>query len=196
MNADLLIKNLSRSITLDQSEIDYFLSYIEPVNFKRKELVQTAGDLCRHQNFIVKGCLRTFYIDKKGVEHILAFAIEDMWMTDLYSFLTKTPATLCVDALENSEILRIERSGLEKVCNKIPKFERLFRLILQRAFISQQERLMQHLSSTAEQRYIQFRKSFPGIEQRVPQKQIASFLGITPVFLSMLRRKTARYLLN
>jgi CRP-like cAMP-binding protein len=191
MNSDPIVKNLLKSIVLDQSEIDYFLSFLQEVTIKRKEIILQTGELCKYQNFITKGCLRMFHIDRKGVEHILSFAIEDMWMTDLYSYLTKTPATFSIDALEDTTVLQIEKACMQKVCDKIPKFERLFRVMLQKAFFTQQLRIMQHLSSTAEQRYVYFKKNFPGMEHRIPQKQIASFLGITPVFLSMLRRKQA-----
>ena len=191
MNSDPIVKNLLKSIALEQSEIDYFLSFLQEVTIKRKGIVLEAGDACKYQNFITKGCLRMFHIDRKGLEHILSFAIEDMWMTDLYSYLTKTPATFSIDALEDTTILQIEKVHMQKVCDRIPKFERLFRIMLQKAFFTQQLRIMQHLSTTAEQRYVYFRKNFPGLEQRISQKQIASFLGITPVFLSMLRRKQA-----
>jgi CRP-like cAMP-binding protein len=191
MNSDPIVKNLLKSIVLDQSEIDYFLSFLGEVTVKRREIVLQAGDPCKYQNFITQGCLRMFHTDRKGIEHIVAFAIEDMWMTDLYSYLTSTSATFSIDALEDTKILQIEKASMKKVCDKIPKFERLFRLMLQKAFFAQQLRIMQHLSSTAQQRYLYFRKNFPGMEHRIPQKQIASFLGITPVFLSMLRRKEA-----
>jgi len=191
MNSDPIVKNLLKSIALEQSEIDYFLSFLQEVTIKRKGIVLEAGDACKYQNFITKGCLRMFHIDRKGLEHILSFAIEDMWMTDLYSYLTKTPATFSIDALEDTTILQIEKVHMQKVCDRIPKFERLFRIMLQKAFFTQQLRIMQHLSTTADQRYVYFRKNFPGLEQRISQKQIASFLGITPVFLSMLRRKQA-----
>jgi CRP-like cAMP-binding protein len=191
MNSDPIVKNLLKSIALEPSEIDYFLSFLGEVNVKRRQIVLQAGDLCKYQNFITQGCLRMFHTDRKGIEHIVAFAIEDMWMTDLYSYLTSTSATFSIDALEDTKILQIEKSSMKKVCDKIPKFERLFRLMLQKAFFAQQLRIMQHLSSTAQQRYLYFRKNFPGMEHRIPQKQIASFLGITPVFLSMLRRKEA-----
>ena len=191
MNSDPIVKNLLKTIALDPAEIDYFLSFLKEVTIKRRALILQAGDACRYQNYITKGCLRMFHIDKKGVEHILSFAIEDMWITDLYSYLTKTPATFSIDALEDTTVLQVEKASMQKVCDKIPKFERLFRLMLQKAFFTQQLRIMQHLSSTAEQRYQYFRKNFPGMERRVPQKQIAAFLGITPVFLSMLRRKEA-----
>jgi CRP-like cAMP-binding protein len=137
----------------------------------------------------VKGCLRTYTLDENGVEHIVMFGIEDWWVGDLYSFLTQSPASYFIDALEDTEVLQISKSNLDILYENIPKFERFFRLILQNAFIAQQKRINQNLSFTAEQRYIDFIEKYPQLEQRISQKHISSYLGITPVFLSMLRRK-------
>jgi len=118
--------------------------------------------------------------------------MEDWWVGDLYSFLTQTPATYFIDALEDTEILQISKANLDKLYVRVPKFERFFRLILQNAFIAQQQRINQNLSFTAEQRYLEFIKKYPQLEQRLSQKHVSAYLGITPVFLSMLRRKLSR----
>jgi CRP-like cAMP-binding protein len=119
------------------------------------------------------------------------FGIEDWWVGDLYSFLTQTPASYFIDAIEDTEILQITKANLDKLYEQVPKFERFFRIMLQNAFIAQQQRINQNLAFTAEQRYADFLQRYPQLEQRLSQKQISSFLGITPVFLSMLRRKLA-----
>jgi len=189
MDPELIFRNIARHIQLDQEESDYFLSLVQPKKIKRKEYLLKQGEICRYEHFILKGCLRTYTIDDGGLEHILMFGIEDWWVGDLFSFLTQSPATFFIDALEDTEILQISKPNLDMLYVKVPKFERFFRIMLQNAFIAQQQRINQNLAFTAEQRYLDFIKNFPRLEQRLSQKQVSSYLGITPVFLSMLRRK-------
>jgi len=189
MDPELIFKNIARHIQLDQEESDYFLSLVQLKKIKRKEYLLKQGEICRYEHFILKGCLRTYTIDDGGLEHILMFGIEDWWVGDLFSFLTQSPATFFIDALEDTEILQISKPNLDMLYVKVPKFERFFRIMLQNAFIAQQQRINQNLAFTAEQRYLDFIKNFPRLEQRLSQKQVSSYLGITPVFLSMLRRK-------
>lgn len=191
MDFELLFRNISRHITLETAERDLFISLVQTRRVRRKEYLLKQGDICRTENFIVSGCLRAYTIDEEGQEHIVLLGMEDWWISDLYSFLTQTPALFFIDALEDSEIVQITRNNLETLYEKIPKFERFFRILFQNAFIAQQQRINQSLSFTAEERYLEFIRKYPQLEQRLSQKQISSYLGITPVFLSMLRRKLA-----
>jgi len=191
MDFELLFRNISRHITLETAEKDLFISLLQTKRVRRKEYLLKQGDICRTENFIVSGCLRAYTIDEEGQEHIVLLGVEDWWISDLYSFLTQTPAAFFIDALEESEIVQITRNNLETLYEKVPKFERFFRILFQNAFIAQQQRINQNLSLTAEQRYLEFIRKYPQLEQRLTQKQISSYLGITPVFLSMLRRKLA-----
>ncbi len=191
MNFDRILQNVAKHIQLDKTETDFFVSLLQHKTLKRKDYLLKQGNICKTENFIIKGCLRTYTIDENGFEHILMFGIEDWWVGDLYSFLTQTPANYFIDALEDTEVLQITKDNLGKLYERVPKFEKFFRLILQNAFIAQQNRINQNLSFTAEQRYLDFIKKYPQIEQRITQKQVSAFLGITPVFLSMLRRKLA-----
>lgn len=186
---NLILAHVAKHITLNKEEIDYFLSLLQTKNIKRKDFLLQANETCKTENFITKGCLRTYTIDNNGTEHILMFGVENWWVGDLYSFLTQLPATLFIDALEDTEVLQITKENLEKLYEKVPKFERFFRVIIQNAFIAQQQRINQNLSFTAEERYQFFIQKYPLLEQRISQKQIAAYLGITPVFLSMLRKK-------
>ncbi|HEY0056220.1 MAG TPA: Crp/Fnr family transcriptional regulator [Pedobacter sp.] len=192
MNTDLILQNISRHIQLDHTETDFFLSLLRPKKFKRKEFLLRQGDICKMETFIVKGCVRTYTLDENGFEHIVMFGTEDWWVGDLYSFLTQSQATYYIDALEDTEVLQISKSDLDKLYERVPKFERFFRLILQNAFIAQQQRINQNLAFTAERRYLHFIEKYPKLEQRIPQKQVAAYIGITPVFLSMLRRKLSQ----
>ncbi len=192
MNFDRILQNVAKHIQLDKTETDFFVSLLQHKTFKRKDYLLKQGNICKTENFIIKGCLRTYTIDEKGFEHNVMFGVEEWWVGDLYSFLTQTPANYFIDALEDTEILQITKENLDKLYERVPKFERFFRLILQNAFIAQQNRINQNLSFTAGQRYLDFIKKYPQLEQRISQKQVSAFLGITPVFLSMLRRKLSQ----
>jgi CRP-like cAMP-binding protein len=141
---------------------------------------------------VIRGCFKSYSIDEKGNEHIIMFAPEDWWMGDLYSFLTGKPSRFYTVALEASEILMISKSDLQRLYETVPKFERFFRILFQSALVAQFQRIDQNLSMTAEERYLEFQNRYPQLEQRIPLKQIASFLGITPEFLSIIRRKGMR----
>lgn len=189
MSEDAIIKSINQYIQLNDVETNYFLSLLYPKTIKRKEYLLRPNDVCKYESFITKGCLRSYTIDDTGIEHIVMFAVENWWTGDLYSFLTQTPCSFIIDALEDTEVLQISKDNLEKLYEKVPKFERFFRIILQNAFVAQQQRINQNLSFTAAERYLYFIKKYPQLEQRIPQKQVASYLGITPEFLSMIRRK-------
>jgi CRP-like cAMP-binding protein len=186
---DLILQNISKHIQLTQEETDYFTSVLQIKRLRKKQYLIQEGVVSRYESFVNKGCLRSYYIDEKGQEHIAQFAIEGWWIGDMYSFLTSTPARLNVDALEDSELLCIDKPSLEELYLQIPKFERFFRIILQNAFIAHQQRIIANMSKSAEERYLDFIKRYPHLEQRVPQHQVASYLGITPESLSRIRKQ-------
>jgi CRP-like cAMP-binding protein len=188
---DLLQKHVLKRIDLTKAEFQQATTFFIPKRVRKHQYLLEAGDVSRHVAYVVKGCLRSYTIDEAGEEHIGHFAIEDWWIGDLYSFYENQPSVYAIDALEDSELLLLDRSGMEKLCLAIPKFERYFRLILQGSFVASQRRIMQSLSATAEERYLQFLKNYPAIFSRVPQKMIASYLGITPQSLSRIRRHLA-----
>lgn len=184
---DLILKNISRFITLTPAEEQYFASILKIKRLKKKQYLLQEGDINRYQYFVNKGCLRTYTIDERGLEHIIQFAIEDWWTGDMYSFLTQTPARYTIEALEDSEVVCLDKASLEELYLKVPKFEKFFRHLLQNAFISLQERIISNLSKPADERYCNFIEKYPKMEQRLPLKQIASYLGITPESLSRIR---------
>jgi len=184
---DLILKNISRFITLTPEEEQYFTSLLKLKKLKKKQYLLQEGDVVRYDYFVNKGCLKTYSIDEKGQEHVVQFSIEDWWTGDMYSFLTQTPARYTIDALEDTELLCLERNALEDLYTKVPKFERFFRHLLQNAFISLQERIIANLSQPADERYCTFINKYPLMEKRLPLKQIASYLGITPESLSRIR---------
>ena len=184
---DLILKNISRFIDLTEDEKTYFTSLLKIKKLRKKQYLLQEGDISRYEYFVIKGCLRAYSIDEKGQEHIVQFAIEDWWIGDMYSFLTQTPGRLTVDALEDSELFCLDNSSLETLFIRVPKFERFFRLLVQNAFIAGQRRIIDSMSLTADERYCRFIENYPLMEKRLPLKQIASFLGITPESLSRIR---------
>lgn len=185
-----ILANVSKLIELLPDEEAYFISLLQLKTIKRKDFLLQVGDVCHYETFVCKGCLRSYYIDNNGVEHNTLFAVEGWWTGDLYSLITNNPSRYFIEALEDTEVLQISKSNLDLLYQNVPKFERFFRLLLQNAYVAQEQRIVQNLSSTAEERYASFLKRYPQLGQRITQKHIASYLGITPEFLSMLRRKT------
>ena len=188
---DLIFQNIAHHIQLNEDEKKYFTSLLKPRKIRKKQYLLQAGEVSRFENFVTKGLLRAYTVDNKGQYHIAMFGMEGWWISDLYSFLTETPATQYIDALEDSEVLSIEKPDLEKLYLEVPKFDRLFRKLLQNAFVANQQRILAGISQTAEEQYLAFIKKYPSLEQRIPQHQIASFLGITPETISRIRRAQA-----
>lgn len=188
---DLILKNIARFIQLTPEETDRFTSVLKPRTLRRRQYLVQAGEVFRYECFVNKGSLRTYHVDNDGQEHIIMFAFEDWWTGDMYSFLSGQPALYHVEAMEDSELLLIEKNQLEKLYMDIPKLDRYFRILLQNAYISMQRRMSENRSLTAEQRYLAFINRYPQFEQRLSLKQIASYIGITPESLSRIRRQMA-----
>jgi len=187
-----ILDNISKHIDLTNDEANYFISLLEQKTIRKRQFLLHAGDIASHETFVVKGLLRAYTIDKSGHEHIAMFASEGWWISDLYSFLTQNPGNQNIDAIEDTDILQIGKQDLEKLYLKVPKFDRFFRILLQNAFVANQQRILASISQTAEEQYLAFIKRYPSLEQRVPQHQVASYLGITPETISRIRRTLAR----
>lgn len=192
MQTALILKNVSRHIRLDQKEEDYFLSLLEPQSIKRKTLYLEAGKPCKYSAFVLDGALKSFTVDPEGKEHILSFAVADWWISDMYSLLSERPAILNIEAIADSEVLLLSRQNQQMLYDRVPKFERFFRILVENALVAHQQRLIDNMSSTAEERYLRFIAKYPLIPSCVPQHNIASYLGITPEFLSKIRSRLAR----
>lgn len=189
MNTESVVRNISSIIQLEKNELEWFISILEPKSYNKREIVLRSGDVCQYETYVIKGCLKIFYTDNAGTEHIVKFAIEDWWAFDLQSFVTQTPAFYSIQALEDTETFRISITNHNRLYERIPKFEKFSRILFQNAYIMLQNRMTQNLFESAGEKYRHFSKKYPGLELRIPQKEIASYLGITPEFLSMLRKK-------
>ncbi|HQG38537.1 MAG TPA: Crp/Fnr family transcriptional regulator [Chitinophagales bacterium] len=192
MSQNILLKNLARFIELTPEEIEYLLSVLQVKKLRKRQYLLQEGDVCRFQGFVVKGCLRVYEADEKGAEHIVQFAPEDWWVGDLYSFYTGEKSQFNIEALEDSELYVFDNKNLEDLYAKIPKMERYFRLLMQNALIALSRRVLSSMSKSAAERYSDFIQRYPQIEQRVPNHQIASYLGIKPESLSRIRRQQSQ----
>lgn len=192
----LILKNTSRFIKLTPEEETFFISLLHVKKLKKKEFLVQEGNLCHHTYFVNKGALRTYFVDSKGFEHNMQFAIEDWWAGDMHSVLKEKPSRFYIVAMEDTELLSLEKQDQERLFQRVPKFERFFRHLLQNAFVSFQDRILAGMSETAEERYLNFRKKYPAMDGRFPQNQIASFLGITPESLSRIRKQLAERKVN
>ncbi|MGV3538946.1 MAG: Crp/Fnr family transcriptional regulator [Rufibacter sp.] len=187
MSSKSLLDYIARYVQLTEAEQEVLLQRVIPRRYLKGQFVVQQGDVCKVESFVLKGCLKTFYTDPEGQEHIVMFAIENWWTADLGSFITQTPADYNVQCLEDSELLQFPYDALEELYQTIPKLERFFRIIIQKAFVASEKRNIRNVSQPAKERYLQFKKQYPQIEQRVPQYMIASYLGITKEFLSKIR---------
>jgi CRP-like cAMP-binding protein len=188
---EVLFQKFDEKIELTEEEKQLCRSFFTPKNLRKRQYILQEGDVSKYVTFVEKGMLRSYTIDDKGAEHIIQFAFEGWWISDHFSFLTGEPSVYNIDALEDSELLLLSKQSEEQMLQKIPKFERYFRILLQNSLIATQRRLMGSLSQTAEKRYTDLFVSCPTIPQRVPQHMMASFLGITPETLSRIRKQMA-----
>ena len=188
---DLLHAHILKRIDITDEEFARSTTFFIPKKLRKNQFLLREGEVCKCIAFVVKGCLRCYSVDDKGEEHIVQFAVEDWWISDPYSALTGEPSEYNIDALEDSELLILERGAEQQLLLEIPKFERMFRLLLENRFVANQRRITASLSTSAEDRYLSFLKTYPAIAQRVPQSQIASYLGITPQSLSRIRKELA-----
>lgn len=187
-----LLDYFDRLIPLSQAEKELINTKFHSHLFLKKQFALQHGEICEYFYFVVRGCLRLYTVDNQGVYHIMQFATENYWILDLTSFHKKKPALMNIDALEDTVVLRINYADLIDLYIKAPKFDRIFRVLLENHFMLQQQRMLQLFSSTAEERYQLFLETYPHLLNRLSQVQIAAYLGITPEFLSRIRGRIAK----
>jgi len=193
MTQELILKNIAKHITLSPEEISHFSSLLSYKEVPKKTRLLSEGQACKHVSYVHSGALRSYCIDNEGKQATIMFAVADWWLTDMYCFLNAKPAMMYIETIEDSYIFQLSRGNFGKLFEAIPKFERFFRILMQNAYTREQLRIIDNLTLTAEERYDRFLNKYPQIVKQVTQKQIASYLGITPEFLSVIRKKkTAR----
>jgi CRP-like cAMP-binding protein len=189
---DLILDNIGRHIKLLEKEKEDFTRLLREQKIKKKQLVLTEGEVCRHSYFVYDGALKGYTIDKEGKEHVLHFAMRDWWIADMYSLITQQRGILNIEALADSHVILLSRDDQHRLYETIPKFERFFRILTENSLVANQQRIVNNLSLTAEERYEDFLVKYPAIVECAPQHTIASYLGITPEFLSKIRARQAK----
>jgi len=186
---ELILSNFAMHIALAPDEEEQVLALLQRKTVTKRSILLRPGEIERHIYFVDEGCLRMYHTDKDGQEHNLCFYPENWWACDIVSFFKVKVATNTIQALEDTQVCYFSLPDLECLFTNVPKFERFFRILTQNGFDMFQRRVMSNLSKTAEHRYREFRRHYPGLEQRIAQKHIASYLGITAAFLSMMRKE-------
>jgi CRP-like cAMP-binding protein len=187
-----LLQHIKKFVPVNEEDEKTLLSFIRPLSVKKKQILLEEGQVCRSNYFVASGCLRMYFINDKGAEQITQFAIENWWITDYLSFDMQSPAHFFVQALEDSELLVLDRSKQDELLHQLPALEKYFRIILQKASGAAQLRIKYLFDLSGEERYHHFNNLFPGFVQRIPQYMLASYLGFTPEFLSKIRGKQSR----
>ena len=186
-------KNISRYVAFEKEELDIFDSLLEYKKIPKKTILLHEGEKCNFEAFVIKGCIRKYYIDSNGIEVILQLAIENAWVSDIsFSIYEESPSDVFIETLEDCEFFMFNPESKEVLFAKAPRFERAFRILMQRNLAVTQKRLFNTISKSATDKYLEFLDKYPTLSQRVAQHYIASFLGISPEFLSKIRTKLAK----
>lgn len=187
-----VIKYVERYIQLSDEDRQYLASLLRITRVKKKQCIVQPDFTCKYRSYIVSGAMRAYLIDKNGDDHTIAFAIEDWWISDYNSYIFQTPASMFVEAVEDTVLIQIDYNAEQLLMETHPRFERFFRIITQRSFAYLQKRLLANLSMTAEERYQEFSEKYPKLVNRFPQYAIASYLGFSTEFLSKIRNKRVK----
>jgi len=183
-----LAAHIRRYVPLSSEEAEKVLPYFRQRRVAKRGYLVRPGEVCRYESFVIKGCLRSFIMDEGEHEHVLQLAVEEAWVSDFNSYLNGTPAQFYIEAVESSVLLQVERPDLEALYRQVPALERYFRLLHQNLYLKLSQRIVDNLSLSARERYVKFMQQAPGVAARFPQKHLASYLGMTPVALSLIRK--------
>jgi len=184
---EFFLDSLKKYIAFSKEEETLLLSKIQVKHLPRKQWLVSPGEYCRTEHFVSKGCFRAYYTDDKGVQHVTKFAPEGWWITDTEGFFSGSPSKLYVESLEDGEVVVMHKTAQEELFETIPQLNKYFRLVYQKGLVNSTERVLRTISNSAAEHYARFLKQYPGLDQRVPQYMIASYLGITPEFLSRIK---------
>ncbi|WP_091133905.1 Crp/Fnr family transcriptional regulator [Flavobacterium anhuiense] len=188
----IMIDFFNSIIPLNEKEKELIRQYFHLRCYKKRMFVLQEGDVCQHLNFVLSGCLRMYKDDENANPHILLFATEGSWINDLDSYYEEKKSLLNIDVLENTELFQINRENIVKLYLSAPKFDRIFRILTERNLVLLQNRMLENISLSAEDRYYNFLSSHPDLINRIPQVHIASYLGVSAEFISRLRSRRAR----
>ncbi|MBW8198349.1 Crp/Fnr family transcriptional regulator [Muricauda sp. W52] len=184
-----LIQHINDQVKASPEDLLLFTSKLREVAVAKGKFVLRPNTYVKHEYFVVEGCLSAYYLDQKGNKNIVQFAIENWWLGDFDAFYNGVPSKLYIEALEDSTLLAINQDDLQILFQEAPIFERYFRLLVTSAFISQRKRILSSLGKSVKERYLEFCESYPNINGRVPNYQIANYLGVSAESLSRARKK-------
>lgn len=187
----LLKQNILKNGSLSNEETDRYCSLFKPLVIKKKSFFLREGEICKKEAFVTKGVFKVYHTDQNGSEQVLYFAMEDWWLTDIDSFTNQKPSQLFIEALEDSEVLTISKKDKDLAYKTIPALNMLYRVMTQKTHVALQRRMIDNLSKTADQRYVEFIGKYPLLAQRLSNIEIAAYLGISHEFLSKIRKKIA-----
>lgn len=194
MHQSIIINHVQKIIQLNEEEQDYLCSLLQEKKIPRKDYLLHENQICDFSAFVVSGCLRAYSIDDNGIEHILQFAPQNWWITDMFSLLSGKVAHLNIDAVEDTEVLLLSKSNQELLYERVPKFERYFRILIQNSTVASRQRVLDNLELSAKDRFAKFCTTYPSLINTIPQKQIAAYIGVTPEFLSKMKAEYLRSL--
>ena len=187
--ASNLIKHIQQFVELNEKEVQLLNNCVKTICLKKKEYLLKEGQVCKALYFVEKGCLRMFFINSKAAEQITQFALENWWISDYFSFMDEKSSEYSIQAIEKSEIISLDKHAFDDLLKEIPQLERYFRILMQKALAASQLRAKYLYEMSKEEFFQHFSSSFPEFIQRVPQYMIASYLGLTPEYVSELRKK-------
>lgn len=185
---NILIGHIRRYVPLPPEQAEKLLPYFRQRRLGKRDFLVKPGEECRYESFVIKGCLRSYILDEQEHEHVLQLAVEEAWISDFYSFQQGGAAQLYIEALQPSVLLQVDRPNLEALYGQVPAMERYFRLLHQNLYLKLSQRIMDNLSLPARERYVKFMEQAPAVAARFPKKDLASYLGMTPVSLSLIRK--------
>ena len=184
-----LRSHFEKFVSLTDDEFERALAYFSHRSFQKNSVLIEPGKPVHHTYWIVKGMLMSVLNEVEGKEHAMQFAIENCWITDQNGFYNQVPATLRIQALEDSTLLALSFQDRENMCDSLPKMNHFFRRKANDSFVKQQKRLMTYMTSDAQERFDQLMKEFPSLHQRVPKHIMAAYLGVTRETLSRFKKK-------
>lgn len=188
---DRFQKHIAKFVAVSDAEFDSIAAFFQTLEVKKKVNLLTEGQVCKYHYFVLDGCLRKFFINDKGIEQTTEFAIEHWWITDNLAYEQQRPTEFFIQAVERSQILRIDYSAQQALLQQHPIMERYFRCIYQRAYAAAQMRIKYLYDYSKDEMFHHFSRQYPDFVRRIPQYLIASFLGFTPEYLSELKKKAA-----
>ncbi|MBL0912690.1 MAG: Crp/Fnr family transcriptional regulator [Bacteroidia bacterium] len=184
-----LLAHIGRYVQLPAEEAEYFVSLVSHRSTTAREILLRQCDIANESYFVLEGCIRAYTLDNKADEHVMHLATNDWWITDMYSLITRKPGNYTIECLEASEVLVMPREKQWDIYDKYPRMERYFRVLMENAYVSTLQRIHDNLSLSAEERYLNFERKFPGLVHRIPNKHIASYIGVTPEFFSKMKKR-------